>query len=54
MQLMRLVEQKRVSTIYVTGHEMRNVHTKARKARATTYIALDNTKRTNKSLVWAF
>ena len=29
MQLMRLVEQKKGSTIHVTGHEMRNVHTKA-------------------------
>ena len=29
MQLMRLGEQKKVSTIHVTGHEMRKVHTKA-------------------------
>ena len=29
MHLIRLVEQKKVSTIHVTGHEMRNVHKKA-------------------------
>ena len=29
MQLMRLVEQRKVSAMQVTGHEMRNVHTKA-------------------------